>query len=466
MAGIAFRLQKLVTSESYSDLIRAYAYSAVISAGPFLIVIFTIAFMRVVSHIRLSIDETNQYMSMIVYVYAFSMLGVAPFYYVVTRYLADQYYLKQLGAFTPTYLSVIQILFLIQSIACLVYLYPLELDVMFKLVLYLLYLIVNGIWIAMIFLSAGRNYMWIVFSYVFGGIATALSSLFFGYALGMIGFLIGFTIGQAVCFFMLSYQIFAEFGYTTTHDFGFLFYFKKYSTLMFVGIFYFMGIWVDKFIFWFSPYAEKMGDGFFVFTNYDTAMFLAYVTVIPSMAFFLVQMETSFVKRYHAYYQSIRARESHDMIAAEKQAMIDTLTKHFQKFVLFQGAISLTVILFLFELAELFFLNYEQLGIFRIGILGSFLQMGFLMVLNIMFYFDFQKDALIMTGLFFVANTVFTYITYLIGEQAFGFGFTAAAFVTVMLSFFIMDHKLKDIDYWTFMKQPILLPKFKFESEK
>lgn len=466
MAGIGFRLQKLVSSESYSDLVRAYVYSAVIAAGPFLVVIFTIACMRFVSQIRLSIDETNAYMSMIVYVYAFSMLGVSPFYYVVTRYLADQYYLKQVNAFTPTYLAVVQILFLIQGLCACCFLYPLALDFNIKIVLFLLYLVVSAIWIAMIFLSAARNYLWIVWSYGAGAAVAVLASVYIGYKSGMIGFLTGFTLGQALTLTLLTVQIFREFGYTTTHDFGFLFYFKKYSNLLLVGVFYYLGIWVDKFIFWFSDHGEKMADGFYVFTNYDTAMFLAYVTVIPSMAFFLVQMETSFVTRYQAYYQAIRLRENLEMIRAEKQAMIDMLTKQFQKFVLYQGAISGTVILFILEIADLIFLNYSQIGIFRIGILGTFLQMGFMMVLSVMFYFDFQKDALIMTVIFLVSNLVFTYVTLLIGEQAHGFGFTAAAFVSLMAAFLIMDAKLKDIDYWTFMKQPILLPKFKFEAEK
>lgn len=466
MAGIAFRLQKLIKSDSYADLIRGYLYSAVISAGPFLVVIFTIAFLRYVSHKHLSAVETNSYLAMIVYVYAFSMLGVSPFYYVVTRYLADQYFLKQLNAFTPTYLAVIQILFLLQGITCLLYLYPLDYDLGIKLVLYLLYLVVSGIWVAMLFLSAARDYMWIVWSYVAGAVVTMLASLYFGYEFGMTGFLTGFMLGQATCFILLSLQIFREFGYSTTYDFGFLFYFKKYANLLLVGIFYFLGIWVDKFIFWFSPQGERMSDGIHVFTDYDTAMFLAYVTVVPSMAFFLVQMETSFVQRYHAYYQAIRLRETFEMIRAEKGAMIDTLTKHFQKFVLFQGVISGTVILFILEISDLFFLNYSQIGIFRIGILGAFLQMGFMMVLNVMFYFDFQKDARNMTLIFLVSNIIFTLASYYLGERTFGFGFTAAAFVSLMASFFIMDNKLRDIDYWTFMKQPILVPKFKFEAEK
>lgn len=203
-----------------------------------------------------------------------------------------------------------------------------------------------------------------------------------------------------------------------------------------------------------------------VFSNYDTPMFLAFMTIVPSMAFFLVQMETSFVKHYAAYYQGVRGRADYFTLEEKKEGILKNLTDHFKKFVFFQGILSGFVILFIHAVAEAVHLNPLQTGIFRIGILGTFLQMGFLMILNILFYFDFQKEACAMTLLFAAANTFLTAVTLKIGLPAYGFGFASACFVTVAAGFFVMDAKIRDLSYWTFMRQPILLPKLMFEKEQ
>lgn len=465
MAGIAFRLQKLLSGESLSDLVRAYLYSAIISTGPFLIVIITLAAIKTAVQVRLPVAEGNYLLSLIVYVFAFTMIGVSPFIYVATRYLADQYYLKNIASFAPCYQALLMVIFTLQSVVALPYLYRLDLVLPAKWVLFCLYLFVSGIWIAMIFLSAARNYMGIVVAFAVGGVVGIGAAWLGGDYFGFVGFLTGLTLGQGACFTILTLRIFQEFGFGSFYNFGFFAYFKKHPYLVFIGIFYYLGVWVDKFVFWFSPVGEPVANLVKVYTDYDMPMFLAYLTVTPAMAFFLVQMETSFVREYHAYFEAIRKRGSLSSVQRQRKKMIEVLSNHFQKYALFQGIISGVVILALLNIAEAFQLNPYQMGILRISILGAFLHMGLLMVLTIVFYFDFQKEAFIMVFLFLVTNATFTLATLRIGYQAFGFGYATASFVTVLVSFLILNGKLKNLDYWILMKQPILVPRYKLESE-
>lgn len=465
MAGIAFRLQKLLTKDSYSGLLRAYLYSAFISTGPFLIVIGSISGIKLAVETHLNIEDTFLLLSLIVYVFAFSMLGVSPLIYTTTRYLADKYYLKQFDAFTPSYLTVLYIVFALQSLVGFAFLHHLDVRLHVKWVLLVLYLTVSGIWIAMIFVSAARSYLWIVLAFFLGGVASTGLAVALGFQQGFFGFLLGFTLGQVLCLGILTFRIFQEFGIVTSLDFGSLAYTTKHPYLFFTGILYYASIWVDKIIFWFSPHGEKILGPIRVYTNYDTSMFLAYLTVVPSMAFFLVQMETSFVGHYQNYYETISRRAGLNSIRKARDAMIDNLSTHFQKYALFQGILSGLIILFLVDLIDIFNLNPYQSGILRIGILGAFLQMGFVMVLNIAFYFDFQKDTTIMCFIFFILNGLLTLLTVGTGFHTFGFGFAIAAFLTVFVSFSMLNHKLKNLDYWTFMRQAIIIPKFKFESD-
>jgi len=465
MAGIGFRLQKLLSGESYTDLIKAYAFSSIIATGPMIVVIISLSVVHNMGKAWMSPEEAAYFVGLVVYCFAFSMLGSGGVLYLVTRYLADHYFQKNFDVFTPTYLSSLEFTLGLQAIPAILFLYPLPLLFHEKCLVFMLYLIINGIWMAMTFLSAAKSYFWIVMAYVLGGAVGILGGWGLGEIGGFAGVLAGFTIGQGVIFFTLTARIFLEFGYKKNFNFDFLLYAKKHPYLLGVGFFFNLGIWADKFVMWGSPLGEELGRNVFVAPDYDTPIFLAFMCVVPSMAFFLVQMETSFAKHYVGYFKSIQKRDDFNVILRRKDELMNVITTNFQKFVVFQGILSGLVILLVYDIAEILELNPYQLGIFRIGLLATFLQMGFLMFLNIFFYFDFQKEAFWIAFIFCATNAILTYISIPFGHEAYGFGFAGSCFIALLMSFIILDQKLKNLDYWTFMRQPILVPKFNLESD-
>ncbi len=465
MAGIGFRLQKLITGESYTDVLKAYVFSSVIAAGPMVVVMITLALIKRMAQHYMGLDGEAQFMSLVIYVYAFSMVLTAPFYFVVTRYLADQYYLGDLQCFTPTYFGTISIVIVINLIIVCPLVMRLPISPATALWEIILFISVSCIWIAMLFLSAARSYMWIVIAYAVGCVAGVFFSIILGRHYGLSGFVGGFAAGQFLTWVVLSMRIVLEFGYRLAYHFAFLRYFRKYPMMLAVGILYYVGIWVDKFVFWSSSHALIVLNHIRVTPDYDTPLFVAYLTVVPSLAFFLIEMETSFAVVYHAYYSSVVKHSPLGAIRTLEQQMADTLSSQFQRFAIFQGIISGICILIAPQIGELFGLNSGQLGVFRIGILGAFMQMACIMIINLLFYFDAQREVVLLTLLFAVCNAVFAYITIQIGLPAFGFGYTITSFVTLVAGFFILDRRLRSLGYWTFMRQPVVIPKFKFESD-
>ena len=57
MAGIGFRLEKILSKDSYVNLLEGYTYSAIVSAGPLLSTIFAIALLSVLSLAHLNMTE-------------------------------------------------------------------------------------------------------------------------------------------------------------------------------------------------------------------------------------------------------------------------------------------------------------------------------------------------------------------------------------------------------------------------
>ncbi|MCC5731022.1 exopolysaccharide Pel transporter PelG, partial [Klebsiella pneumoniae] len=74
---------------------------------------------------------------------------------------------------------------------------------------------------------------------------------------------------------------------------------KLYPSLVAVGLLYNLGIWADKFMFWFFPPTSQPIIGHLrASLIYDLPVFLSYLSIIPSMAVFLVRIETDFVEYY------------------------------------------------------------------------------------------------------------------------------------------------------------------------
>jgi uncharacterized membrane protein len=465
MAGIGFRLQKLLTGDSYSDLIRAYLYSAMISAGPMLVVMATLAVVKQLAQNYLGLDGEGQFMGLVVYVYAFSMITVSPFFFIVTRYLADQYYLKEYDSFASTYFASLICVFVIQLAVGVWFVSRLPVSFEVKFWEIILFQCVGAIWMAMVVLSAARSYLWIVVAFSMGCVTAIGFSIFLGRLLGLEGFVAGFAVGQLVVFTILSVRILREFGYKIGCSFTFLRYASKYPFLVAIGSLYYLGIWVDKAVFWSSPHAAQVLSVLRIMPDYDMPLFVAYLTVVPSLAFFLIQMETSFAVCYQTYYQSIRRHATMSVINACEDAVADNLTGQFQRFAVFQGIISGFAILFAPQIGEFFGLSYVQQGVFRIAILGAFMQIGVIMIINILFYFDAQFEAFLLTLIFFVLNGVLAKISITIGLPAYGYGYTVTSFVTLLAGFLVLDWRLRRLNYWTFMRQAVVVPKFKLESE-
>ncbi len=465
MAGIGFRLQKILSGGTLYDYSKAYLFSALIVAGPFLSVMATLLLLRIFIWHQLSMEDAWLFLGVLVYLYAFSLLGVGPFIYVVTRYLADQHFLKHIHAYTPTYLLTLVLVFALQSILILPILFSWGFDVDLIWLLYSLYLLISGIWIAMIYLSAAQGFLWISSAFVLGSILSISFTWIWGYHHGLMGFFAAFTLGQFLTFVILTVRIFLEFGYTNTYDFGLLGYFKKYPHLILLGLFYNLGVWIDKFVFWASPSAMQVHRWIYVYPAYDTAMFLAYCTVIPSLAYFILQLETSFAKYYRAYFEVILKRSTLKQIHIIRDKMLEQLTNHFQKFLILQGLIALITIVFVENIAQAFKLSLEQIAIMRIGVLGAMFQISWMILLELFCYFDFYKDAVIFAVLFTLLSGLLSFVTVQLGLATYGYGYALATFITSVLAFIWLNYKLQRLDYYTFMLQPIILPNFKFEEE-
>ncbi|MBK24382.1 MAG: hypothetical protein CME70_10330 [Halobacteriovorax sp.] len=460
MAGIGFRLTKYFEHDDLLGNIKGSIYSIIISTGPWLISVLAVAFVSYFAQRQLDNHDLYVLKAMICYTYAGSLILFGAIEMPVTRFLADKLYIRDLTTFRNVFLTILIMFTIVGAIISAIFYSFFDYDIVVKFMATAFFISVLAIWVNMIFLSAAKNYHQIVISFFIGGVLSVVSSLILGNYYGLGGYVLGFSMGQAAIAVLLTRNLFSEFADYDYISLEFVSYFKRYRTMIFVGLFYYLGIWVDKFIFWFAGVGEQVEALFYTNQYYDTAMFLAYLTIVPSFAVFLVQVETNFYVKYAYYFRSIESKNNlkflndsvSEIIAALKRTTISLLK--IQTFV--------TIITWYFSEQILNFLHLPSMmePMFKYGVIGAYLQILFLVLNIILLYFKQAKQAAFNYGIFFVTNTVFSLISTKLSIQFFGLGYLLSCLITLIVTFVTLNQTLGQLNYLTFMRQPLTRKNF------
>jgi uncharacterized membrane protein len=303
---------------------------------------------------------------------------------------------------------------------------------------------------AAVFLSALKDYITVTVAFAAGLILSfALALGLSGY--GAPGLLGGFSAGLALTLFVLLARIFAEYP-TPASDFGALLdYFRKYPEIALSGLVYNAGIWVDKWIMWASPEAVRLDSNLVSYPAYDGAMFAAQLTMVPAIALFVYAVETRFFVAYRSFYRTIERHGTLSRINAAHSEILSTLSRAATTL----GALQLTLALVVIALSPTFLhlldLHATQLGMFRLGVLGSAFHAIFLFLTIILAYFDLRRHVLMIHVLFFASNAIATAGTLELGMAWYGYGYFVACVVAACVSAFVTIQAVSRLPYMTFI---------------
>ncbi len=452
MAGIGFVLRKLLNKDDLSGVIQAYLHATIASSGPWLFTVLALGSFFAITGSYVDFIVLENFRGILMYNFAFSLVITAPLSAVSTRYLADLIYKEDVEDAPAMLLGTL--LFLTSLGVPLVtafYLFFTNMGIQEALFAMINFMLIASIWQASIFISAIKQYTGVTFSFLLGMMLAVSGSVYFADSNTVDGMILGFNLGLAFIFSALVALIFAEYPRTCTHLFRVTPYFKKYWELALGGLFYSLAIWVDKWIFWLSPEALTLENGLLMYPPYDSAMFVAYLTVVPAMAMFLISQETAFFEEYVAYYQDIQNHANFDKIEKNHRSIIRCLSVSARKLMLFQGGITFLVLLTAPKILSLLGMNYIQLGMFRFGVLGAFFQVMALFITIVLSYFDNRKAVCALQGLLLVSNAAFTYATLQLGFPYYGYGYFLASLLTFTVAAIVTVRFVIKLPYSTFV---------------
>jgi uncharacterized membrane protein len=458
VAGVGFSLKKLRDEDSYSGLIRLYGAAGIISSGPWLLSILTLLFIGLIGRKLVPNTEALQrFQVCVTWLFAASLVWTGPMQLMFTRFIADRDYLGEHDETLPNLFGALAVL----GAATFALALPIVLQFhgeswAFKWLLASAFVVLSQTWMVIIVLTGLRAHLHVFGCFALGYIVTFLGCMLLA-EYGETGLLAGFVAGQTALLFSSLGVLLNKMPAKNSVAFRFLERRSLFFELGLVGLLYNAGVWVDKLIFWFSPgTGHRVFGPLFASEVYDLPIFLAYLTIVPGMAVFLVRVETDFAEAHHAFYAAVR--NGAPLLRLEKlcQEMTDSARRAVIDIVKVQG-ITLVVcatlgpwILSLAGISEL------HLPMFYIDATGVALQVILLAVTSMFFYLDRRRAVSWLTLLLFVSNASLTWLTQRMGPEFYGYGFALAMALTSLAGLILLSLTFQHLVRDTFMRQPVV----------
>jgi uncharacterized membrane protein len=457
MAGVSFSVSRLGRRGGYLGLLEKYGAAGLISCGPWLLSVFSMLLIGALAP-RLVHDPRaiERFQVSVTWCFALSLILSGPLQLQLTRFIADRVYDGREQEITPNVLSALALMSLLAAgVAALAWPLFAGESPAYRALLGTTFVTLSDVWLMVGVLTGLRQHRAVLGIFGLGYAVTLLGSLLLaGHAeLGLLG---GFALGQGVLLIAGLRLITRELSSATPVAWGFLGRRSLRLDLLAIGFFYNASIWIDKALFWFDRDTSRAVVGPLRGSDvYDLPIFLAYLTIVPGMAVFLVRVEADFAARHAAYYAAVRDGASLTSIEAACERLTQAARRAITDLLQVQG---LTVLLFIGIgpwLLGLFGISDLHLPLFYVDTLGVGLQVLLLTATSILFYLDRRREVAQITALLFSVNMVATWVSRELGPMFYGYGFGVAMTVSSITAILILDRILRHLVRDTFMLQPV-----------
>jgi polysaccharide biosynthesis protein PelG len=454
MAGIGFELRKILKHETLFGVARAYAYAGLISSGPLILSIFGILIIGVMS-LAFVIPKYAivQFQVSVTYLISLSLILTGPLQLSFTRFISDRLFEKRDDLVLSNYNGVV----LVSTIAAgLVGVVAMLLGfrsepLAYRVLMVAGFVVVSNIWIAVIFLSSVKQYRQILLVFLIGYGSTVAFALMLNRH-GLAGLLGGFVAGHLVLLAGLSGLIYRNYRSGRLISFEVFDRRFAYPTLALVGLFFNLGVWLDKFMFWYAPGTGAPVIGpLHASVIYDIPVFIAYVCVMPGMATFLVRIEADFVEYYDAFYDAVRSGATLRHINDMRDMMVGSVRAGLYEIIKIQVVVLLLIFAFGQNILQALHISPLYMPLLTVDVISASLQVVLLGLLNVFFYLDARRTVLKLCVAFVVLNGALTWITLQMSPNAYGYGFALALLILVVGAVLTLDRKFAKLEYETYM---------------
>jgi len=460
MAGIGFELRELLRRDSLWGLVRAYAYAGLISSGPWVLSILGVMGIGLLSVGPVAAVEVRQFLVSVTYLMAGSLILTGALQLTFTRFIADRLFDKEERSVLPNLLGALTLALGAAGVLGSLVFVPLPASMawahlggtlVYRVLLVVTLATLSGCWITVVLLSGLKEYRRVMGSFLAGYFLSFVAALALR-PFGLSGLLGGFLAGQILLLFLMLALVVARYPSDRLLSFDFLDRRRAYLSLSVTGFLYNVGIWIDKLIFWFTPStSEPVLGPLRASIIYDLPIFLAYLSILPGMAVFLVRVETDFAEEYHGFFDAVRGGETLGEIRRRRDRLTLAVRRGISEILKIQGITVLVLLLAGPRLLDYVGISRLHLQLFSIDLVGVAMQVLMLAVFNVLFYLDERRAVLTLSALFVGLNVVLTIASQAAGPAFYGYGFALSTAVTSIAGLLVTARKLDRLEMQTFM---------------
>jgi uncharacterized membrane protein len=457
MAGIGFALERLYRSASLGDRMASFAHASIIAAGPCLLAVIAIWL------IGASINELEgkttiaTFRAVIIYSFALSFVITAPVALVSARLISDKLHDRAVAPIPGIMLAgFLFAAMLSAATAAALFGFALGLDWVAAMAAIADCALIALIWVACLFCSVTRDYMPAT-AYFAAGMTVSVLAVTLGYNLrpDLETMLWDFNLGLGVTLFGLLSRIFSTFpfavpsmGAPCRELFSAA---LRYWPIALGGLCGAMGAWADKWVVWLSPYGTQIQYGLLHAPLYDSAMFLSYLMVVPAYAGFILHLEVRFFRNYRLFYSSILEHATLAQIKAHGKRLREETIASLSAIMVPQLVASALIAVCAPALVEVLDMQFRQVGMLRLGLIGAVFQFLFITCSSLTLYFDRRQMFLVLQLIYLALNAGVTFLLLPLGFNYLGLGFLIASAISALIAYLALARTLFRLEYLTFI---------------
>ncbi|MFK7891940.1 MAG: exopolysaccharide Pel transporter PelG [Granulosicoccus sp.] len=455
MAGIGFEIRKYLNDDTFSGTFKAYGFAGLISAGPWVLSIAGVMFIGLVGlSIQDEKDIVSQFTTSVTWLMGGSLVLTGLLQLVFTRFVADRIFERKERLINPNLFGALFLTTLCSGlIASALAVTIFSESFGYEVLMAACFVVISNIWIAVIFVAGLKRFKLILNAFAVGYTVTVVFALLL-MPFGLNGLLCGLFLGHVVLLFSMLAIVIPEYPLVLAVRFDFVKRRFIFPSLIAIGLFYNLGIWIDKLMFWmYTPTSESIVGPLRKSLIYDLPIFLAYLAIIPGMAVFLLRIETDFVQAYDRFFAAVRGNASLQEIEMLGNRMNEAVRDGLLQIIRVQGATILVLIGMGPSIIQWLGLSEQYVHLYYVNLVGVGAQVLMLAVLNVLFYLDKLADALKITALLLLSNTILTGMSLQAGPSYYGYGFGISMVLTALFGIVLLSRELEHIENRTFMRE-------------
>ncbi len=448
MAGIGFTLRKVIGKGSIGGTVGAILSGIFIVAGPWLISLISMLIIQT-AFLRFKFGEAGVFQVSVLYSYAVSLSLFSGVHHHFTRIVSDLAWEGKHGQSTTWMLRfalfVMVLSIGIGGLASSLLPYEAALNAfLYKISLVTLFGAINVLWIVMLFISLLRDYRTISLVFGFGMVLSIIGALYLSSSYGAAGAVLGYAFGILLIdmiFILMGIKahppVIPDDGWSAFPKYA-----KKYSALIFSGFFFYAGQWLDKFYFWLTRGTAVPGTVLRTYDVYDMAVYIAGLSIIPGLVYFIIITETQLYTDLRHFLFSLN-HSSWTRIQRARQRLNASLKYELRDQSLLQLACTLAIA---FVLLRMGFGSIAKPELW-LSLGAAYAQFTLLTILVFQYYFELYRRALATAALYFFLNGLGGVVLYtLVPDLPAGVGHLLAGSAACVVGYTLLRRAVYRID--------------------